>query len=747
MSPILPNKIRPIQQMEAAECGVACLAMLLDYHGASIPLDELRDHCGTSRDGNSALQLLQAAKKLGMVGRGMKLTLEQLAAARTPLILHWNMNHFVVFERFSRGHAVLIDPASGRIQADLQQLSQCFSGVALQVAPGPNFMKRARKSESIRRYWSNLSQRKRALAFVMLAGACSELLGVVSPAISQLLIDEVIRPLRQEWLLPVLSVLLLSTATSLVLGWLFQIALSRLQTVLRSTLTDQLGRRLLRLPLEFVGGRSRSDLLQRVYSHAGLGDLLTKTALGLFQALFALALAALMLAYDPMLGGLALGIDLLRLVVLRVAREDARQRSAGELSARAHESAVVMQATSCAEAVKSFGMERRLEEWYERRLTERLSWTRKVARLSSGAGSWLGIFDGVARAMVFLIGGTKVIHFEMSIGVFAGFLAIRSLLGGPLASIWHTLEGWLEFRSVLARSDDLLAQQPISHGQHSAENLRGQITLRNVGFRYSSGSPWIVRGVSLTIEPGQHVAFVGPSGQGKSTLLSIAAGILSPTEGEVLLDGVEIRQCSEESLARAFGTVVGTPLVTAGTVRENLVLRLPESNDAAVLDAAQAACFAEVVARLPRGYETELEPEGANLSGGERQRLGIAQALLGRPRVLFLDEATCFLDAETESRVIANFLRAGVTVVSVAHRPRVIEASQQVFRIESGQVVRVETSTSAARLPSSAVAKGALSLGKADTVQPVQPRSGLSSPSGGSAPSRSSRPRSVASPA
>ena len=686
----MAKKIRAIQQLEAAECGVACLAMILDLHGASIPLDELRSHCGTSRDGNSALQILQAAKGLGMMGRGLKLTLEQLAAVKTPLILHWNMNHFVVFERFANDHAIIVDPATGRIQADLEQLNRCFSGVALQLAPGPKFSKRARKSESIRRYWTNLSERKRALAFVMLAGACSELLGVVAPALNQLLIDEVIRPLRHEWLLPVLAVLLVATLASLVLGWLFQTTLSNLQTLLRSTLTDQLGRRLLRLPLEFVGGRSRSDLLQRVYSHAGLGDLLTKTALGLFEGLFVLALAGLMLAYNPVLGGLALGIDLLRIFVLRRVRDDARQRSAGELSARAAEFSVVHQATSCAEVVKSFGMEQRLEQWYERRLTERLGWTRKVARLGAAANGWLSIFDGVARAAVFWVGGLEVIHFEMSIGVFAGFLAIRSLLGSPLASIWTTLEGWLEFRGVLARSDELLAQPTVDHGQRSADGMRGQITLRNVGFRYSTGSPWIVRGVTLTIEPGEHVAFIGPSGQGKSTLLSIAAGILEPSEGEVLLDGVPVRQCSEASLARVFGTVVGTPLVTAGTVRENLVARLPHADDAEVLEASRAACFDEVVALLPRSYETELEPEGANLSGGERQRLGIAQALLGQPRVLFLDEATCFLDAANESRVLANFLRVGVTVISVAHRPQVIEASQQVFRVEGGKVTPFE---------------------------------------------------------
>ncbi|MEY2931011.1 MAG: hypothetical protein RL033_1760 [Pseudomonadota bacterium] len=689
---LLPKFVRPIQQMEAAECGVASLAMVLEFYGFAIPLDELRGVCGTSRDGNSALQILQAARGLGMTGRGLKLDLKQLEQARLPLILHWNMNHFVVLERFSRGHAVISDPASGRIQVDREQLDQCFSGVALQLEPGPKFEARSRRSEGILRYWKNLSQRKQALAFVMLAGACAELLGVVAPAINQLLIDEVIRPLRREWLLPVMGVLVLSTAASLVLSWLFQMALSRLQTSMRSSLTDQLGRRLLRLPLEFVGSRSRSDLLQRVGSHAALGDLLTKTSLGVFQGLFALALATLMLAYDPMLGALALGIDLLRIVVLRFAREDSRQRSAGELAARAREHTVVMQATSSAEAVKSFGLEQRLEQWYERRLSDRLIWTKKVARLTSGAGSWLTLFDGAARAMVFWVGGIKVINFEMSLGVFAGFLAIRSLLGGPLAAVWTTLEGWLEFRSVLARSDELLAQPTVEYGNFSADSLRGRLELRDVGFRYSSGSPWIVRNVSITIEPGEHVAFIGPSGQGKSTLLSIAAGILKPTEGEILLDGVAISKCDERSLARAIGTVVGAPIVTAGTVRENAVIRLPEATDADVLEAAEAACFAEVVAKMPQGFESAMEPEGSNLSGGERQRLGITQALLGRPRVLFLDEATCFLDAETESRVLANFLRVGVTVISVAHRPRVIEASQQVFRVEDGKVTKLPPS-------------------------------------------------------
>lgn len=553
--------------------------------------------------------------------------------------------------------------------------------------PTPKLQRRRRQAEGVRHYFRSLKERRAAVAFVMIAGACAQLLGIVSPALSQVLIDQVIQPVRREWLFPVLAVMIGATLASLLLQWLYQLTLAHLQTALKSKLTNQMGRRLLRLPLEFVESRSRGDLMQRVTSHAGLGPLLTQAALGLFQAFFILVLAALMLAYDVRLGALALGIDLMRLVVVRKTREDARQRSAGELAGRARENSVVLQATASAEMVKAFGLEARLEQWYERRLSERLRWTQKAARLNFGAGAWLSLFDGAARAAILWFGGMKVISFQMPLGVFAGFLAIRGLLGPPLTSVWSTVESWLEFRSVLARSDEVLSQPAETEVRRQcADGLRGQLTLKNVGFRYGSGAPWVLRGVSLVIEPGDHVALIGPSGQGKSTLLEILAGVLVPSEGEVLLDGVPVGQCEERSLARAFGTVVGAPIVTAGTIRENLILRLPDASDEEVRDAARAACFEEVVTRTPQGYETRLESEGANLSGGERQRLGLAQALLGRPRVLFLDEATCFLDAATEKRVLDNLLGTGATVVSVAHRPAVIQASHRVFLIRDGRV-------------------------------------------------------------
>lgn len=688
MFKLFRRQIRPIQQLEAAECGVASLAMILDYYGASIPLDELRDLCGTSRDGNSARQLVDTSTSLGLEARGFKLAIEQLKTAPAPLLLHWCMNHFVVFEGFRGDRASIVDPGTGRMQVEKDALSRCFSGIALMFVPTKKLRRRPRVSPGFGRFFSELWTGKSAVLFLAVAGALSQLLGILSPALQQVLVDEVITPRRSNWLMPILFAQMGVVLAVLALSWPHQTMLLRLRTALVARLTNQLGRKLLRVPLTFIEMRSRGDLLQRVSAYSGLADLLTQSTGGVFQLLFAVALAALMLAYDAQLAAIALAVDLIRIVIVRRLREETRQRSAGELTARGAETSIVVQAASSGEVVQAFRMEQQLENWYGNRLEERLSWTVRAARLVRGTGAWLNIFDGVTQWLVFGLGGSRVIHSQMTLGVFAGFLAIRGLLHGPLGGLVHTFESWLEFRAVIHRSDDIFRQELERCGDRKLRSSSPVLELKNVGFRFSGGSPWLFRGVSLRIEVGQNMTLVGPSGQGKSTLLRILGGVLSPTEGQVLLDGVDLREFDRDSLGEKIGAVVGPPVLVDGTLRENLRLRRPSSNDEELREATRIACFDEVASRLRSGYGTVLCGHAPPFSGGELQRLGLAQALIGSPGILLLDEATSFLDAETEARVIRNTLQARTTMISVAHRQAVIETSDVVYRIEAGRVTR-----------------------------------------------------------
>ena len=688
MFPSFRRHIRPIQQLEAAECGVASLAMVLDYHGTSIPLDELRDLCGTSRDGNTARELIDTAKSLGLEACGLKLPLEQLKKAKPPLVLHWCLNHFVVLEGFRGDRASIVDPGSGRRLVESDELSRAYSGIALMFAPTKMLRRRPRASPGFGRFFAELRSGKSAVVFLAVAGAVSQLLGILGPALQQVLVDEVIVPRRSEWLLPILAIEIGVVLAALALSWQHQSMLLRLQTALVARLTNQLGRKLLRVPLTFIEMRSRGDLLQRVSAYSGLANLLAQAAGGVFQLLFAVGLAALLLAYDAQLAALALTIDLVRILIVRRLREETRQRSAGELSARGAESSIVLQAASSGDAIQAFRMEKQLEKWYSNLLEDRLAWTVRSARLGRGTGAWLSIFDGISQWLVFGVGGARVINSEMTLGVFAGFLAIRALLSGPLTGLVNTFENWLEFRAVIHRSDDILRQEVEPSGDRRPRSSTPVLELKNVGFRFSAGSPWLFRGVSLRVEVGQNVTLVGPSGQGKSTLLRILAGVLSPTEGQVLLDGVDLREIDRDSLSEKFGAVVGAPVLVDGTLRENLRLRRPSSSDEELREATRIACFDEVAGRLRSGYGTQLSGHAPPFSGGELQRLGLAQALIGRPSILLLDEATSFLDADTEARVVRNTLQCRTTIISVAHRPAVIETSDLVYRIEGGRVSR-----------------------------------------------------------
>jgi ABC-type bacteriocin/lantibiotic exporter with double-glycine peptidase domain len=665
--------------------------MVLDYFGASIPLDELRDLCGTSRDGNNARQLTDTAKSLGLEARGFKLPIEQLKSAKPPLVLHWRMNHFVVLEGFRGDRANIVDPATGRMQVESDELSRSFSGIALMFSPTKQLRRRPRVSPGFGRFFAELWTGKGAVMFLVAAGAASQLLGILLPALQQVLVDEVIIPRRSNWLMPILFTQIGVVLALLALSWPHHTMLLRLRTALVARLTQQLGRKLLRVPLTFIEMRSRGDLLQRVSGYSGLADLLTQATGGIFQLLFAAALAALMLAYDARLAAVALGVDLIRILIVRRLREETRQRSAGELTARGAEASIVVQAASSGEVVQAFRMEEQLENWYSNRLQERQDWTVRAARLGRGTAAWLSIFDGVTQWLVFGLGGSRVINSQMTLGVFAGFLAIRGLLHGPLGGLVHTFESWLEFRGVIHHCDDIFRQEIEPCGDRKLRSGTPVLELRNVGFRFSGGSPWLFRGVSLRVDAGQNVSLVGPSGQGKSTLLRILAGVLSPTEGQVLLDGVELREFDRDSLGEKIGAVVGAPVLVDGTLRENLRLRRPSSNDEELREAARIACFDEVVSRLRSGYGTVLSGHAPPFSGGELQRLGLAQALIGRPSILLLDEATSFLDAETEARVIRKTLQARTTMISVAHRQAVIATSDLVYRIEAGRVTRETT--------------------------------------------------------
>lgn len=682
----LGGRVRVMQQMEVAECGLACLGMVLDFHGHRASLPELRDRFGTSRNGHNLLELLTYARQLGLEGRGLSGKLPMLAKVKAPSIAHWENNHFVVVERHSPTHLVIVDPASGRRRVAIDAARRMFSGVALELGPGPAFQRRKRHSSGVTRYVQALRRQRGTLAFVVLANIVQHILAVGTPAANQVLIDHVIAPGRSAWLLPMLAVLAITAAAQLLLHRLHGLSQSLLRLSLGIGLAREMGSRLLCLPMLFLDSRSHGDLIERVNMQTELQDLLADTVHAVFDLFLVALLVTLMVVYDPALGGISVGLTVARIAVVRWARRPISQRTAAELAARGREAGALAEATSSVEMTKGFGAEDAFVRRFGERVRERADWGVGSARLEAALGQTMAAVDTIMLATILWVGGQQVISGAMTVGVFIGFLTIRSMVERPMGSLVSLVESWIRVRGILERCDDILGTRPCRDGASTNANadtdantvaLGAQLRLDNLGFRYGSG-PWIVQHANLHVEPGQHVAIVGPSGQGKSTLLKLLCGLLEPSEGRVLIGGTDVRELGHEAFARRCGVVLQEPLILEGTVRDAIALRFPAASDEQVFAAAQAACFDEVVAKLNGGYGAWLEPMGRNLSGGERQRLAIAQALLGEPDLLVLDEGTCSLDPDVERRVLDNIARMQTTVVSVAHRESAIGHADRV---------------------------------------------------------------------
>jgi len=687
--------------MEVAECGAACLAMVLAYHGHHAPLPEVRVACGVSRDGANALAVVRAARQYGMEAKGAKLPgLAGLAELQLPAILPWDFNHFVVLERISAKRAWIVDPASGRRSLGLDEVGRRFTGVALILARGPEFRPRGSRRPSLSRYRTLVANHSANLWQILLASIGLQFVGLAFPVANQILLDRVISPHQEPWLWglafglggAVLAKLLLT----LVRSWVVQ----GLQNRLDSSLMTQFLHHLVHLPISFFLQREAGDLVQRVQSNATLRNFFSSQSIGAILDVFLLlGYAGLMIAFEWHLGLIVIGFGAIRVSVMAVLKDRNQQVMASELAALGRESGALVEALSGLETTKASAAEGRMIQRWAHRMVIRLNKGVERRLLAINAGQLMVIIQGFATASVFFIGGNAVIANTMTIGVFSSFLALQQLFMGPLESLLEAVNQLQFLGNHLRRLDDVLETAVEPSGTRDPGRIRGEIELKNVGFRYAPSSPPTLQGVSTRIRAGEKVAIVGPSGSGKSTLARLLLGMHLPEEGSIHLDGTNLLDLDLEKVRQQMGVVLQETFLFDDTVRANLCLHDEEMSWAQMRRAARMACIDEVIESLPEGYSTRIGENGSLLSGGQRQRLSLARALAHQPSILLLDEATSALDLETEAALHAHLAEMGCTRIVIAHRMATVVDADRILVLESGRIVQEGSYASLRRQP------------------------------------------------
>ncbi|HAE47099.1 MAG: NHLP family bacteriocin export ABC transporter peptidase/permease/ATPase [Tistrella sp.] len=686
-------------QMEAAECGAAALGIILGHHGCWVTLEELRLACNVSRDGSSALAILRAARAMGLEAQAERLEPADLRTRELPAIIHWGMNHFLVVEGFSGDRVRLNDPATGPREVGVAEFDRMFTGIVLFMQPGPGFRHRGSRPSLVRGLTRRLHGAGDAFGFILMVSLALVVPGLLVPVFAQIFIDQILVNRFATWLWPLILGMGLAAVLMAALTFLQREALLRLETRLALQGAAGFVGHVIRLPLLYFAQRHPGEVASRVMLNDRLAQLIAgDVGAVLLNLLTATAYLAAMMFYAPGLGllvaaGAAVNLVLLTRSSRALADDNRRMVVAGTMQA-----GFARQGLGMIEAYKAAGLEdlfrARLSAMSARVLNLRQGLARRRMRLTALPGLTSLALGG----LVLVIGADMVIRGELTLGMLIAFQALMAGFLAPMAQLVQLGARIQDGQAYIQVLDDTLrhptapefAPTPDSPDTTSGR-LIGAIELRDVSAGYGPAAAPLIGDLNLSLNPGERLGIVGASGSGKSTLAALIAGIHPPAAGEILIDGTAMTAIPRARLRQSLAYVDQRAAILEGSIRDNIALWDPSLPDERIVEAARMALIHDVILRRPGGYGGHLAEGGTDLSGGQRARIEIARALVREPRILILDEATAFLDNETETKLHAGLRRLGATMIIVAHRFSAIRDCDRVIVMDRGVIVQEGT--------------------------------------------------------
>ncbi len=686
-----------VLQMEAVECGAACLAMILAYHGKWVPLDRLRKDCGVSRDGSKAAYVLKAAEQYGLVSKGLKRSPEDLRTMSFPLIAFWELDHFVVVEGYDSKRWYINDPALGPRTVDLEEFDKSFTGVCLTFEKGPGFVAGGRRPSVIRSLAVRARGMRDAVFYAVLAGLCLAVIGLVIPTFLKVYVDHYLIERDPHWLKPLLWIMLLTVIVQTAITWLQQNVLLRLNTKLALSISSRFFHHLLRLPTEFFSQRYGGELQSRMALNNRVAGILSgQLPATILHCLTAVFFVVVMVNYSVLLTAIGIagaGINLAVLWLLSRKFKDQNKRLLQQQGKLVGASTTGLAAI---ETIKSTGGELDFFRVWAGYQAQSGNSSQELGVWSSMAGQVPAILMSLNSTAIMAVGGLWVMRGFLTIGDFIAFQALMASFLAPVNNLVGQGRELQELEATLFRLDDVLdnEEDPQIAGKDHAKpipagppKLPGKVELCEVSFAYGAFDKTFIDKFSLTLEPGSRVALVGSSGCGKTTIANLVAGLYAPWEGEILFDGKPRTEIPRSIMANSLAKVDQDILLFSGTVRENIVLWNESIPEEIMISAAKDALIHEDIIERPDGYRSAVLEGGRNFSGGQRQRLEIARALAVEPTILVLDEATSALDSVAEQAIDENIRRRGCTCLIAAHRLSTIRDCDEIIVLDAGRTV------------------------------------------------------------
>jgi ATP-binding cassette, subfamily B, bacterial CvaB/MchF/RaxB len=680
----LRKHIPVVLQTEAAECGLASLVMVASYHGYVTDLATMRSRHAISLKGATLAELMKIAAALKFQARPLRLDLEELRELKTPCILHWDLNHFVVLGKVSTKWIEIIDPANGKRKLSLTEVSKHFTGVAMELTPDIEFKEKKEKRRlRVRTLFGKVTGLKRSLLQIFILAAALEVFGIVSPFFSQWLIDDALVSGDKDLMAVLATGVLLVAIIRLTVGLIRNWVVMHMSTTLSLEWFANVFSHLLKLPIPWFERRHLGDIVSRFGSLGSIQQAMTGELIGVvLDGIMAIATLSLMFVYSPTLSAIVL-TSMLVYAIVRIVRYGAlRDASSEQLVRAAKQQSHFMESIRGIQALKLFNREEDRRRRYLRLAVETTNNSLSIQKQNMAFGAANGLLVALENAAVLFFGAKSVLAGHFSVGMLVAFLSYKDQFVTRISSLIDT---GISFRMLGIQTERLadIVLTPPEEAERTVErishNIEPTIEVRNVSFRYASGEQWILRNVNMIIDAGESVAIAGPSGCGKTTLLKIMLGQLKPEEGDVLIGGIPLKQIGLYNYRDQIGVVMQDDQLFAGSIAENIAFFDPQVDQERIETAAQLAYIDNDIVKMPMGYNTLTGDMGTGLSGGQKQRVLLARALYKRPNILFLDEATSHLDTNAELLVNQAIKKLSMTRITIAHRPQTLEMTDRLI--------------------------------------------------------------------
>ena len=688
-------KVPVVMQMEALECGAASLAMVLAYYGKWVPLEQVRVDCGVSRDGSNARNILRAARSYGLVAKGYRYEPEALRKeGKFPCIIHWNFNHFVVLNGFRGKKAVLNDPAKGTYTVSMRTFDEAFTGICLLFAPGEDFCPGGKPQSMISYAKKRLVGAGSAIAFVTLTTVISSLLGVITPAFSRIFLDRLLTQENPGWLMPFVLAFAGIGVVQLIVAVIQAVYSLRISGKLAVVGNTTFMWKILRMPMEFFSQRMAGDIQGRQSANAMIAEQLVNTFAPLvLEAAMMVFYLVVMLRYSVVLTLIGLFSVLADLVISQIVLKKrinitrVQMRDAGKLAG------TTVAGIEMIETIKASGAENGFfEKWagYQASVNTNQVHFQRINQLFGLLPELINALCGTA---VLITGVFLAMEGAFTIGMIMAFQGFLSSFVSPAMTLISAGQSLQEMRTDMERIEDVMKYptDPVFDSTPAEEDeydkLSGNIELKNVTFGYSRLAEPLIRDFSMTLKPGNRVAFVGASGCGKSTIAKLISGLYLPWSGEILFDGKPLSAIDRGVFTGSLAVVDQDIILFEDTIANNIKMWDNSIEDFEMIMAARDAQLHEDIMQREGGYQYRLTEGGKDFSGGQRQRMEIARVLAQDPTIIILDEATSALDAKTEYDVVRSIKDRGITCIVVAHRLSTIRDCDEIIVLDQGNVV------------------------------------------------------------